>query len=165
MDAHLIPSSALEKANELVQASKSHKLRISLAESCTGGMLSMLLTAVPGSSSVLDRSLVTYSNEAKQELLGVKKDTMVQYGAVSEETVREMMEGIFRHTSSDLGVSISGIAGPGGGSPEKPVGLVYIGWGRRENEIQVKAYHFQGDRREVRVAACEQAMMNLLSLL
>ncbi len=164
MDAHIISPSILEKAEELVRVCKSQKLRVSLAESCTGGMLSMLLTAVPGSSSVLDRSLVTYSNEAKQELLGVKKETIVQHGAVSEETVGEMMEGVFTHTSSDLGLSISGIAGPGGGSPEKPVGLVYIGWGRREAEIQVKAYHFSGDRREVRVAACEQAMSNLLAL-
>ncbi|MEM7510949.1 MAG: CinA family protein [Bacteroidota bacterium] len=165
MDAHIIPLSILEKTEELVQTCKSHKLRISLAESCTGGMLSMLLTAVPGSSSVLDRSLVTYSNEAKQELLGVKKETMIQHGAVSEPTVTEMMEGLFLHTTSDLCAAISGIAGPGGGSPDKPVGLVYIGWGRREAVRQVKAYRFSGDRREVRVAACEQAMSNLLALI
>ncbi|MEM8900118.1 MAG: CinA family protein [Bacteroidota bacterium] len=165
MDAHIIPSSILEKAEELVQTCKVQRLRISLTESCTGGMLSMLLTAVPGSSSVLDRSLVTYSNEAKQELLGVKKETMVQHGAVSEQTVREMLEGLLLHTTSDLAVAISGIAGPGGGSPEKPVGLVYIGWGRRGGEMQVKAYHFSGDRREVRISACEQAMINLLVLI
>ncbi|MEL6192204.1 MAG: CinA family protein [Bacteroidota bacterium] len=165
MDAHIIPPHILENAEELVKACKAQKLKVSLAESCTGGMLSMLLTAVPGSSAVLDRSLVTYSNEAKQELLGVKKETMIQHGAVSEPTVREMMEGLFLHTTSDLGAAISGIAGPGGGSPDKPVGLVYIGWGRREAERQVKAYRFSGDRREVRVAACEQAMSNLLALI
>lgn len=102
-------------------------LSLSSAESCTGGMFAAAMTGIAGISDVFDRSLVTYSNQAKMDELGVKKETLKAHGAVSEETAREMAEGLFRASGSDVCVSVTGIAGPGGGSPEKPVGLVYIG--------------------------------------
>lgn len=102
-------------------------LSLSSAESCTGGMFAAAMTGIAGISDVFDRSLVTYSNQAKMDELGVKKETLEAHGAVSEETAREMAEGLFRASGSDVCVSVTGIAGPGGGSPEKPVGLVYIG--------------------------------------
>lgn len=102
-------------------------LSLSSAESCTGGMFAAAMTGVPGISEVFDRSLVTYSNEAKMQELGVREETLKDYGAVSEETAREMAEGLHRVSGSDVCVSVTGIAGPGGGSAEKPVGLVYIG--------------------------------------
>lgn len=103
-------------------------LSISSAESCTGGMFAAALTDVPGISAVFDRGLVTYSNRAKTEELGVSPDTLSKYGAVSRETALEMAEGVRRVSGSDIGISVTGIAGPGGGTPEKPVGLVYIGF-------------------------------------
>lgn len=102
-------------------------LSLSSAESCTGGMFAAAMTGIAGISDVFDRSLVTYSNQAKMDELGVKKETLKAHGAVSEQTAREMAEGLFRASGSDVCVSVTGIAGPGGGSPEKPVGLVYIG--------------------------------------
>lgn len=103
------------------------KITISSAESCTGGMFAAKMTDIPGISEVFDRSLVTYSNQAKMDELGVKAETLDKYGAVSEETAREMAEGLYRVSGSDLCVSITGIAGPGGAVPGKPVGTVYIG--------------------------------------
>lgn len=103
------------------------KLTLSSAESCTGGMFAAAMTGIPGISEVFDRALVTYSNQAKTQELGVRQETLQTCGAVSEETAREMAEGLFRVSGSDVCVSVTGIAGPGGGSPEKPVGLVYIG--------------------------------------
>lgn len=102
-------------------------ITLSSAESCTGGLFSGAVTSVSGISSIFDRALVTYSNEAKMQELGVKRETLEKYGAVSEETAREMAEGLRRVSGSDLCISVTGIAGPDGGTPEKPVGLVYIG--------------------------------------
>lgn len=116
---------------ELVQVTASKllekNLSLSSAESCTGGMFASAITGISGISKIFDRSLVTYSNEAKMQELGVREETLKAYGAVSEETAREMAEGLFKITGSDICVSVTGIAGPEGGSPEKPVGLVYIG--------------------------------------
>lgn len=112
-------------------------LTISSAESCTGGMFAAALTDIPGISAAFDRGLVTYSNQAKVDELGVKPETLEKYGAVSRETAMEMAEGVKRVSGSDIGISVTGIAGPDGGTPEKPVGLVYIGF----------AY---GDKRECR---------------
>ncbi len=104
-----------------------HNVTLSSAESCTGGMFAAAMTGIPGISKVFDRSLVTYSNEAKMQELGVKEETLKKYGAVSEETAREMAEGLYRVSGSGICISVTGIAGPDGGSDEKPVGLVYIG--------------------------------------
>lgn len=113
-------------------------LTLSIAESCTGGLVSARLTEIPGISAVLDRAVVTYSNRAKIEELGVRQETLDRYGAVSEQTAREMAEGVRRVSSADIGTSVTGIAGPGGGTPEKPVGTVYIALADRYGTEAVK---------------------------
>ncbi len=113
--------------NVVAKKLMDRNLTISSAESCTGGMFAAAMTGISGISKVFDRSIVTYSNRAKMEELGVKEETLAAFGAVSEETAREMAEGLYRASGSDICVSVTGIAGPDGGSPEKPVGLVYIG--------------------------------------
>lgn len=137
------------------------KLTISTAESCTGGMLAGTLINYPGISSVFMEGAVTYSNEAKMKRLEVKKETLDNFGAVSEETAREMASGICKATNTKVGVSTTGIAGPGGGTDEKPVGLVYIGlciYG----EVFCRKFNFKGDRQEVRLQAVKSALEFLL---
>lgn len=137
------------------------KLTISTAESCTGGMLTGTLINYPGISSVFMEGAVTYSNEAKMKRLEVKKETLDNFGAVSEETAREMASGICKATNTKVGVSTTGIAGPGGGTDEKPVGLVYIGlciYG----EVFCRKFNFKGDRQEVRLQAVKSALEFLL---
>lgn len=124
-------------------------LTISTAESCTGGLVSSMLVSYPGISKVLLEGAVTYSNEAKMKRLGVQEETLNNFGAVSEETAKEMASGIAKASGSDIGVSVTGIAGPGGGSDEKPVGLVYVGLSIKGN-VKVKKFTFQGDRDKVR---------------
>ena len=118
----------LKDANKIVELLKKYNLTVSTAESCTGGLLSGAITAVSGSSEVFNAGIVTYSNEAKMKYLQVKKDTLDKYGAVSEETAREMAEGIAKVNQAQVGVSVTGVAGPGGGTPEKPVGMVCFGF-------------------------------------
>ena len=135
-------------------------LTISTAESCTGGMIAAKLISYPGVSQVFLEGAVTYSNEAKVRRLGVKKETLDLYGAVSKETAKEMAEGICRECGSDISVVTTGIAGPGGGTEEKPVGLVYIGVCFK-GETVVEKFIFQGERDKIR----ERATMNALNLL
>ncbi len=120
-----------EQARKLIELCKERGLTIGTAESCTGGLLSAYITAVPGSSKVFERGFVTYANEAKMEMLGVDADLLAAHGAVSEPVARAMAEGVLARAPVDLAASITGIAGPGGGSADKPVGLVFIGSGRR----------------------------------
>jgi nicotinamide-nucleotide amidase len=124
-------------------------LTISTAESCTGGLISATLVNYPGISAVLTHGVVTYSNEAKMALLGVSEKTLEKYGAVSEETAREMVEGLIKLTGTRVGISVTGIAGPGGGSEEKPVGLVYAGL-YIDGRVKVKKLNLSGDRQEIR---------------
>jgi len=131
------------------------------AESCTGGLISSAITAVPGSSGWFNQGYVTYSNKAKRQMLGVSQDLIEQHGVVSEAVVRSMLLGALRHSQSDLGVAISGIAGPGGGSAEKPVGTVCIACGSEKKGF-AETYRFAGDRSEVRAFATEQALQLLL---
>ena len=133
------------------------------AESCTGGWVAKLITDIPGSSGWFDRGFVTYSNEAKQELLGVRGGTLATHGAVSEATAREMAAGAIAHSRADLAVAITGIAGPGGGSAEKPVGTVWIAWGRRGAEPEAECHHFEGQRGEVRAQAAAEALRGLIA--
>jgi len=123
-----------ERARKLVELCKERALTIGTAESCTGGLLSACITAVPGSSSVFERGFVTYANAAKMEMLGVDADLLAAHGAVSEPVARAMAEGVLARAPVDMAVSITGVAGPGGGSVEKPVGLVFIGSGHRSAE-------------------------------
>ena len=130
------------------------------AESCTGGLLAATLTSIPGSSAFFERSYVTYSDHAKQQMLNVSADTMRHYGAVSEETVREMALGALIAAKSDYAPSISGIAGPDGGTADKPVGTVWFGFATKQR-IWAKQYHFEGDRQSVRSQAVQYALMIL----
>jgi nicotinamide-nucleotide amidase len=142
---------------------------VSLAESCTGGGLAYKITSMPGSSKYFDRSFVTYSNESKMELLGVFADTLEQFGAVSQQTVKEMVTGVLHHAQSDYAMAISGIAGPGGGTEDKPVGTVFIGAGERRDEgeprLLVKEYHLPGNRDMVRLFSVQRALFLLLRLI
>ena len=115
-----------------------NKKNIAIAESCTGGLLSSLLTDVSGSSAYIKANFVTYANEAKIQYLGVKEETLKEYGAVSTQTAKEMVEGLLEKTQCDFAIATTGIAGPSGGSVQKPVGLVYIGVGRKDNISVVK---------------------------
>lgn len=125
-------------------------LRLVVAESCTGGWLAKVLTDLPGSSDWFDRGYVTYSNQAKQSMLGVSGETLAAHGAVSEETVAEMTRGALRDSGADIALAVSGIAGPGGGSAQKPVGTVCFAWQGRDAEPRVARALFDGDREQVR---------------
>ncbi len=125
-------------------------LRLAVAESCTGGWLAKVMTDLPGSSEWFDRGYVTYSNAAKQAMLGVREATLIAHGAVSLETVAEMTQGVLRESGTDLALAVSGIAGPHGGTPEKPLGTVCFAWQRRGEEPQVSRERFDGDREAVR---------------
>jgi nicotinamide-nucleotide amidase len=150
------------RAKALIARCIERHLMLATAESCTGGLVASLLTSIAGSSAVLERGFVTYSNLAKQESLGVDPAILAAFGAVSAETARAMAEGTLRHSPAQIAVSVTGIAGPGGGSPEKPVGLVYFGCGTRES-LRVEERRF-GDigRDAVRLAAVAVAL-DLLS--
>ncbi len=147
----------------------SDKLRakgwmLTTAESCTGGMIASALTDLAGSSSVFDRGFVTYSNEAKMDMLGVSAETLKKFGAVSSETAKEMAQGALQNSKAQIAVSVTGIAGPDGGTDEKPLGLVYIGIAI-ENGVASHEYHFQGSRAEIRQQTVEEAINLLLSTL
>jgi nicotinamide-nucleotide amidase len=126
---------------------------LATAESCTGGLVAGCLTEIAGSSDVVERGYVTYSNEAKTEMLGVPADLIANLGAVSEEVARAMAEGALAHSQADVAVSITGIAGPGGATPGKSVGLVHFALARRDRPAVARQEHFAGDRRAVRRAA------------
>lgn len=125
-------------------------LRLTVAESCTGGWLAKVLTDLPGSSEWFDRGYVTYSNAAKRSMLGVREETLESHGAVSEATVAEMTQGSLRRSDADLALAVSGIAGPGGGSAQKPVGTVCFAWQHRDRAPQVARERFEGNRESVR---------------
>lgn len=137
---------------------------LATAESCTGGLAAARLVSVPGISAVLKEGFVTYANEAKQELLGVREDTLRQYGAVSRQTAEEMVRGAAEKAGTDAAISITGIAGPDGGTKEKPVGLVYIG-SKVSDKVQVREYHFSGNREEIRKSAATAAFVQLMEIL
>lgn len=149
----------------LLTALKDKGWKIATAKSCTGGLIAAALTDIPGASCVFDRGFVTYSNDAKREMLGVPAGILQKHGAVSGETARAMVEGALKHSLADLAVSVTGIAGPDGGTKEKPVGLVYIGFGRRDETPQVEKYMFKGDRASVRTQTVRAALKHALHLL
>lgn len=135
---------------------------VTCAESCTGGWVAKALTDIAGSSAYFDRGFVTYSNAAKHDLLGVKESTLVEYGAVSEAVVREMALGALRAANADFAVSISGVAGPDGGTTEKPVGTVWFAFAARDGQISAIKQLFFGDRDGVRLQAAVFALQTLL---
>jgi nicotinamide-nucleotide amidase len=154
---------ALALAESVLAACRTRGWRLATAESCTGGLVAAALTAIAGSSDVVERGFVTYSNEAKIELLGVPAETLAGHGAVSAQTAAAMARGAVARTPADLAVSIAGIAGPGGGTPQKPVGLVYLGAARRDGACRVERRVFPGDRTAIRDAALILALEILQS--
>ena len=152
MDEHLLHAAAT-----LGEALKAHGLTCATAESCTGGMVGAALTAIPGSSAWFAGGVIAYANSAKQDLLGVSGEALATYGAVSHEVVRQMALGACAALNTDLAVALSGVAGPDGGSPEKPVGTVFIGLAF-QGTAQSFLYRFDGDRAEVRAAAALEAV-------
>lgn len=142
--------------DKLFEFLKNNNLTISTAESCTGGMIASAITDVSGSSVFFGTGVVTYSNEAKMKLIGVKKETLETYGAVSEQTACEMAEGILKLGDADVSVAVTGIAGPTGGTPKKPVGLVYIGVSGKYGTFAFKN-NFEGNRDEVRKQTVKRA--------
>ena len=141
---------------EIIRKLIEKGISIATAESCTGGKISATITDVPGSSSIFGYGMVTYSNEAKMKILGVKEETLKRVGAVSEETAYEMAEGLKKLSEADVAVSVTGIAGPGGGSELKPVGLVYMGLAYKD-KVYVKKNQFCGDRDEIRSQTVAEA--------
>jgi nicotinamide-nucleotide amidase len=155
----LFPPDLFDAAKALLAELQRHALLITTAESCTGGLLAGLLTEVPGASGMVERGFVIYSNASKTELLGVKPDLITRYGAVSGEAARAMAEGALKNTPAHVAVSVTGIAGPDGGSPEKPVGLVYLAVAAKGEETRVQECRF-GDigRCEIRLASVREAV-------
>jgi nicotinamide-nucleotide amidase len=153
------------RATALLDLCKSKHLMVVTAESCTGGLVAAALTNIAGSSAVIDRGFVTYTNEAKQEMIGVPASTIDQHGAVSRETAEAMAKGALAHAAADLAVSVTGIAGPSGGTPGKPVGLVHFAAASRGGQLLHEECRF-GDvgRTEVRRKAARQAIAMLTKL-
>jgi nicotinamide-nucleotide amidase len=149
-------------AADLGQALAKRGWKVATAESCTGGLVAGAITDIAGSSEWFDRGFVTYSNEAKVELLRVRRETLTAFGAVSEQAVREMVAGALARSRADVAVGVTGIAGPTGGTPGKPVGLVWLAWATRAGSVVVASHHFQGDRAAVRDATVVAALHGLL---
>ena len=147
---------------QLGQALSERGLLLATAESCTGGWVAEVVTDTAGSSGWFDRGFITYSNQAKADMLGVRTDTLEHFGAVSEETAQEMAAGAIAHSRADWTISITGIAGPGGGSSAKPVGTVCFGWCSRGDSPSSETMLFSGGRREVRQQAVLHAIRGLL---
>jgi nicotinamide-nucleotide amidase len=160
----MFPEESIELAERVVRACEAANLRIVTAESCTGGLIAAALTEIPGASNVVERGFVAYSNAAKIELLGVPADLIETHGAVSPEVAQAMAEGALAHAPAELSVAITGIAGPGGATPAKPVGLVQLAAARRGAETLSERHVFSGDRAEVRLQGVQAALEMALRL-
>ncbi len=162
----MFSNALLSLARVVLADARANKLRIATAESCTGGLVAACLTEIPGSSDVLDRGFIAYSNRAKQDLLGVPGDLIADMGSVSEPVARAMAEGAVENSNAHLAVAVTGVAGPGGGTPLKPIGLVHIAAAREGRSILHEAHRF-GDlgRAEIRMRSVEAALALLHRLL
>lgn len=156
-----------ELSSALVAALREHNMKIASVESCTAGLISKIITDAPGSSEVFDLGITTYSNEMKTKMVGVPEDTLRAHGAVSPETARAMAEGILRVSGADIGVATTGIAGPGGGTPDKPVGLVYTAVSTRSGTVVTRLLLNQPgtDRDSIRNTAAETVLKSVLERL
>lgn len=152
-------------AEKLINKLKKQGYMLATAESCTGGLISSAVTAKAGSSAVFDRGFVTYSNEAKMDLLGVSKDVLDKHGAVSTLTAEAMVKGTLENSKANMALAVTGVAGPDGGTDEKPVGLVYIAYALKGDPIKVARHDFVGNREQVRMQAVKQAFLHGLDLL
>lgn len=153
-----------EAAERVLLSCRARKLKVVTAESCTGGLVAAAMTAIAGSSDVVDRAFVTYSNEAKREMLGVPWDALLGHGAVSDPVARAMAKGALAHSDADIAVSVTGIAGPGGGSADKPVGLVHFAAVRTGMEMIAERHVFPGDRDAIRRVSVLTALTMLARL-
>ena len=151
-------------AGQVGDALQSAHLMLATAESCTGGWIAKMVTDIPGCSAWFDCGMAAYSYEAKQALLGVRPETLTAHGAVSQETVLEMVSGALVTSGASIAVAVTGIAGPTGGLPDKPVGTVWIGWKRRGGYPRAQLFHFSGGREAVRRQTVEAALRGLLAL-
>jgi nicotinamide-nucleotide amidase len=150
-----------QQAGKVVTSLQATGRLLAIAESCTGGWVAKLVTDIPGSSSVFDRGFVTYSNDAKQDMLAVNQSLLVEHGAVSRPVAMAMSAGALKGSHADISVAITGIAGPGGGSEDKPVGTVWISWADQD-DVSATHYLFDGDREQVRRQAVAMALKGLL---
>jgi len=153
-----------ELSRQLGEACLAAKVTLVTAESCTGGGVGEAITRTAGASAWFDRGFVTYSNDAKVDLLGVKQETIGSHGAVSEAVVREMAVGALHQSTADLAVAVTGVAGPGGGTAAKPVGLVWFAWASLEGDVRTKFEVFGGDRAAIRQQAVREALKGLVEL-
>ncbi len=156
-----LESELFKLAEQLGRLVKADGKTIATAESCTGGWIAQVITDVPGSSAWFDRGFVTYSNAAKVQMLGVNPQTLEHYGAVSAETATEMAAGVLAHSAADVAVAVTGIAGPEGGTIDKPVGTVFIAWAHKNGEVQVVKKQWTGNRRQIRAQAVKSAIEGL----
>ncbi len=147
-----------ESVKQLSKKLLENNIMLATAESCTGGMIAQVLTDMAGSSAWFDRGFVTYSNASKQEMLGVNKQTIIDSGAVSEATVIEMAEGALRKSNASVSIACSGIAGPTGGTADKPVGTVWIAWAYKNKNTKTELFLFDGDRQQIRQQCTEKAI-------
>lgn len=154
-----------QSVEKLTYLLKARGLRLASAESCTGGLVAAAMTAQPGSSTVFECGFVTYSNRSKTALLGVPEEVLETYGAISEQTARAMASGALARSGADIALSITGIAGPGGATPAKPVGLVHIGCALRGGKVESSAHNFTGDRDAVRDSAVRTALERAIAAL
>jgi len=163
MDSAVIPSDAelITLAQDVAAAALERRVMVATAESCTGGWIAKTLTDLAGSSAWFEAGVVSYSYSAKEALLGVNPRTLERTGAVSEETVLEMVSGALARYGAGVAVAVTGIAGPAGGTPEKPVGTVWIGWKRRGGYAHARLYHFDGDREAVRRQTVAAALVGM----
>ena len=148
----------LKKAETILQSARSRGWKITTAESCTGGLISALLTEIPGSSDMFTHGFITYANAAKTQMIGVDEAVLKTYGAVSEHTARHMAEGALHTANADISVAVTGIAGPGGGTENKPVGLVHIASATQGNPSFHAEHIFSGDRTAIRLQAVSAAL-------
>jgi nicotinamide-nucleotide amidase len=158
VEIKLVISKFFNQASEIIELCKSKSKRLTTIESCTGGLLSAVLTAVPGSSEIFDCGFVTYSNEAKNKLVKVPSKTIIKFGAVSDEVAIAMAQGGLHEAGADISVSITGVAGPGGGTAQKPVGLVHFGIATNWSDAQPNRIIFSGTRDEIRYQSVEHAL-------
>ncbi len=162
MSLSLTPQNLHELAAQVGAALRTRRQILAVAESCTGGWIAKVMTDIPGSSGWFDRGFVTYSNRAKSELLGVQETTLTCHGAVSAEVVTEMAAGVLERSHADVAVAVSGVAGPDGGSLDKPVGTVYLAWALRAGSVHAERRHFVGTRDAVRLQSVAAALQGIL---
>ena len=163
--ARVAESELKQLAQDLGVKLQARQWSVATAESCTGGLVGQLLTSLPGCSGWFERGFITYSNVSKQEMLGVTAATLEAFGAVSEETASEMAKGALMHSHAHVSLSITGIAGPDGGTPQKPVGMVCYGWALGDGTLLTSTCRLSGDREEIRTRAAAAAIRGLIELL